>query len=468
MGRKSRSAFAVGVFALSALVTYNVAAMAHGHSTASSLGHHMDSHIGHLEDKHDAFSFEAHVVARAGDRRPGDVHHAVKGARVGLKGHGHGGVSGHHRRRDDRGTSGTSEEEGATAQKSARENAVHRHSSEARVEQNVEHAEVSRVERRAKAKGKFHVLLTANDAPYQRWQSRVMYYQYGKLRRAFPDSALGGFTRILHSGHEDALMNEIPTVVVNTLPADVHDDGYVVLHRPYAFKQWLETYADDIDEEFVLMSEPDHLFVHPPPLLATKTKAAAFPFFYIAPNDPKFKPIVERFNEARAPPEAFAPIGSSPVMIHVDALRRVVPKWHELAVAMKRDAQANEAFGWVVEMWAYSIASAQVGVTHELVKHFMLQPPFDKTMQVGGKDAYIVHYTYGDDYDANGRFTPGVNQGAAALKGGGGWHFDKRDFTDRAPRRGELTLPPANAGEAIRRTIEIIVEAMDTLPNWGL
>ena len=120
MGRKSRSAFAVGVFALSALVTYNVAAMAHGHSNASSLGHHMDSHIGHLEDKHDAFSFEPHVVARAGDRRPGDVHHAVKGARVGLKGHGHGGVSGHRRRRDDRGTSAglqkvkKSEEGGAT------------------------------------------------------------------------------------------------------------------------------------------------------------------------------------------------------------------------------------------------------------------------------------------------------------------------------------------------------------------
>ena len=413
MGRKSRSAFAVGVFALSALVTYNVAAMAHGHSNASSLGHHVDSHIGHLEDKHDAFSFEPHVVARAGDRRPGDVHHVVKGARVGLKGHGHGGVSGHHRRRDDRGTSGTSEEGGATAATDARENAAAR-PSEAR-DHRVEHAS-SRVEtkRRAKAKGKFHVLLTANDAPYQRWQSRVMYYQYGKLRRAFPDSALGGFTRILHSGREDALMNEIPTVVVNTLPADIRDDGYVVLHRPYAFKQWLEKYADDIDEEFVLMSEPDHLFVRPPPLLATKTKAAAFPFFYIAPNDPKFKPIVERFNEARAPPEAFAPIGSSPAMLHVDALRRVVPKWHELAVAMKRDAQANEAFGWVVEMWAYSIASAQVGVTHELVKHFMLQPPYDKTMQVGGKEAYIVHYTYGDDYDANGRFTPGVNQGAAA------------------------------------------------------
>ena len=363
MGRKSRSAFAVGVFAVSALVTYNVAAMAHGHSTASTLGHHMDSHISHLDDKHDAFSFEPHVVARAGDRRPGDVHHAVKGARVGLKGHGHGGVSGHHRRRDDRGAAA----DGVPFRKKER-----------RVEDASDAADASSVgdvgdvvDRRARAKGKFHVLLTANDAPYQRWQSRVMYYQYGKLRRAFPDSALGGFTRILHSGREDALMNEIPTVVVNTLPADIRDDGYVVLHRPYAFKQWLEKYADDIDEEFVLMSEPDHLHVAPMPLLATPTKAAAFPFFYINHGDQKFAKIVAKFNDVGAPKEAFAPIGNSPVMISKEQLREVVPKWHDLAVRMKNDAEADKAFGWVIEMWAYSIASAQVGVEYELHKEMM-------------------------------------------------------------------------------------------------
>ena len=37
-----------------------------------------------------------------------------------------------------------------------------------------------------------------------------------------------------------------------------------------------------------------------------------------------------------------------------------MPLWHELAVTMKKDPEANAAFGWVVEMWAYSIASAQV------------------------------------------------------------------------------------------------------------
>ena len=464
MGRKSRSAFAVGVFALSALVTYNVAAMAHGHSTASTLGHHMDSHISHLDDKHDAFSFEPHVVARAGGGRSGHPRHAVKGARVGLEGHGHAGVSGHRRRRDDRGAFAGGVED-ADVEKNVQDATADADATEDTTD---EASALLLRRKKEKARGTFHVLLTANDSPYQRWQSRVMYYQYEKLRREHPNSALGGFTRILHSGREDSLMDEIPTKIVDTLPKHVRDDGYVVLHRPYAFMQWLEKFADDLDEEYVLMSEPDHLFVAPPPLLATRAKAVAFPFFYIAPNDPKYKPIVQRFNAARAPPEAFKPIGSSPVMIHLDALRRVVPKWHELAVAMKQDKEADAAFGWVVEMWAYSIASAQVGVTHETMKHFMLQPPYDKSMSVDGKEAYIVHYTYGADFDKNGRFTPGVNQGAERLKNEGGWHFDKRDFTNRAPRKGELTLPPANAGEAIRRTIEIIVEAMDALPNWGL
>ena len=32
------------------------------------------------------------------------------------------------------------------------------------------------------------------------------------------------------------------------------------------------------------MSEPDHLYLRPMPLLATEKKAAAFPFFYINPK----------------------------------------------------------------------------------------------------------------------------------------------------------------------------------------
>lgn len=63
----------------------------------------------------------------------------------------------------------------------------------------------------------FHVALTATDAPYNKWQCRIMYYWY-KQKKALPGSDMGGFTRILHSGNPDNLMDEIPTFVVDPLP----------------------------------------------------------------------------------------------------------------------------------------------------------------------------------------------------------------------------------------------------------
>lgn len=74
------------------------------------------------------------------------------------------------------------------------------------------------VKNRKTSKAPFHVALTATDAPYNKWQCRVMYYWY-KQQKKLPGSEMGGFTRILHSGNPDNLMDEIPTVVVDPLPA---------------------------------------------------------------------------------------------------------------------------------------------------------------------------------------------------------------------------------------------------------
>ena len=63
----------------------------------------------------------------------------------------------------------------------------------------------------------FHVALTATDAPYIQWQCRIMYYWYREQRER-SGSDMGGFTRILHSGKEDELMDEIPSFVVDPLP----------------------------------------------------------------------------------------------------------------------------------------------------------------------------------------------------------------------------------------------------------
>ncbi|GJN37933.1 hypothetical protein PR202_gb26934 [Eleusine coracana subsp. coracana] len=85
----------------------------------------------------------------------------------------------------------------------------------------------------------FHVALTATDAAYSRWQCRVMYFWYKRMQARPGGEAMGGFTRVLHSGKPDGLMDEIPTFVVDPLPAG-KDHGYVVLNRPWAFVQWLQ------------------------------------------------------------------------------------------------------------------------------------------------------------------------------------------------------------------------------------
>lgn len=65
----------------------------------------------------------------------------------------------------------------------------------------------------------FHVALTATDAAYSRWQCRVMYYWYKRMQARPEGADMGGFTRVLHSGKPDGLMDEIPTFVVDPLPA---------------------------------------------------------------------------------------------------------------------------------------------------------------------------------------------------------------------------------------------------------
>lgn len=64
---------------------------------------------------------------------------------------------------------------------------------------------------------RYHVAVTATDAPYSQWQCRIMYYWYKKVKD-MPGSDMGKFTRILHSGSADNLMEEIPSFVVDPLP----------------------------------------------------------------------------------------------------------------------------------------------------------------------------------------------------------------------------------------------------------
>ncbi|KAJ8756098.1 hypothetical protein K2173_024645 [Erythroxylum novogranatense] len=298
-----------------------------------------------------------------------------------------------------------------------------------------------------KLKMPFHVALTATDAAYSKWQCRIMYYWYKKKKDLY-GSDMGGFTRILHSGKPDDLMDEIPTFVVDPLPAGM-DKGYVVLNRPYAFVQWLE--RANIEEEFILMAEPDHIFLGPLPNLAHGIHPAAFHFFYIKPAENE-KIIRKYFPSENGPVTDVDPIGNSPVIIKKELLEKISPTWMNVSLSMKHDPETDKVFGWVLEMYAYAVASALHGVQHILRKDFMLQPPFDGDTR--GK--FILHYTYGNDFDLQGNLMYGKV---------GQWRFDKRSYLHGPPPK-NLSLPPPGVPESVVTLIKLLNEATANIPNW--
>jgi len=299
---------------------------------------------------------------------------------------------------------------------------------------------------------KFHVVITANDAVYQEWQSLIMYWWYQRVKRENPDCDMGGFTRVLHAWKPDGLMDKLPTMLVNPLPRG-QDQGYVVLNRPFALMQFME--QAQIKEDYILMAEPDHLMLKPIPNLATPDKPAAFPFFYINTKDKNLGRVANRFNTKA---NAIDPIGNSPVIIHKEMFAPLVSEWHSLALKMKRDGEASKVFGWVLEMWAYAIASAQANVQHSLHTEFMAQPPYDQEFQdaKSKKDFLILHYTYGQDFDLSGRFMPGKI---------GKWRFDKRQFMSKYPPR-NYPMPPKSTPRMVVKLVEMVNEATANMSWW--
>jgi hypothetical protein len=297
---------------------------------------------------------------------------------------------------------------------------------------------------------KFHVLMTTNAAFYQQWQSRAMYYHYKKQKAAQgPMGQMGGFTRVLHD-ESDGLEDEIPTCRVDRLENEL---GFVVLSRPNAFVQFFEK-CPEITEDYILMAEPDHLYLKPVPNLMRGETPAAFPFFYMAPWE---KPEITRRFLPGITDDAMQdidPIGSSPVFISKSDLKRLAPEWAAMSMALQLDPEAKEAWGWVIEMYGYTLAATKLGIRHDLRPQMQAQPPWDR--DIG--DFISIHYTYGMDFDLDGTPTPGKI---------GQWHYDKRMHTHEYPPKVIPEPPKGMDNDLIRAFVNAMNEVAAALPDWG-
>ncbi|CAL5361102.1 unnamed protein product [Camellia sinensis] len=216
--------------------------------------------------------------------------------------------------------------------------------------------------------------------------------------------------------------------------------GYIVLNRPWAFVQWLQ--QANIKENYILMAEPDHIIVKPIPNLSRDGCGAVFPFFYIEPQ--KYEFVLRKFfPKENGPITNIDPIGNSPVIVGKESLKKIAQTWMNVSLAMKRDPVADKEF----------VASALHNAGNILYKDFMIQPPWDT--EIGNK--FIIHFTYGCDYDMKGKLTYGKI---------GEWRFEKRSYTTAWPPK-NLPLPPPGVPESVVTLVKMVNEATANIPNWG-
>ncbi|KAJ9512188.1 hypothetical protein QJQ45_012658 [Haematococcus lacustris] len=354
----------------------------------------------------------------------------------------------------------------------------------------------------------YHVITSAQGFG-NHWQARIHYWWYQRQRQlcqAQGQCDMGGFTRLLHSGEADDLMDEVPTVVVRPIPKEAipgGDTSYVVLNRPYAFMQWLATAS--VPERYILMCEGDHLFLRPLPNLMQGEVSAAALFSYIVPK--QYPDIVRSFigNVSDAELAEVPQIGNSPTFISVRDFRKLAPVWYNTTMDIFKDETAHktqrhqrqrkhlvtpsqgscslcrksivnilrdrphpcwcgggaQAWNWVLEMYGYSLATVRAGLHKGLTTsvNLLAHPPFDTSEQASnGQPFYILHLTYPMRYNKTGDV---VNSELQSI-----WTFDKRVYQESVPPRGLALPPPVVKNDFARLIINMLNEATNAIPCW--
>jgi len=230
--------------------------------------------------------------------------------------------------------------------------------------------------------------------------------------------------------------------------------NFNVLNRPESVRQLLASpgLLKAITSQYVLILETDHVLMRPIPNLATPTTPAAFVFGYMHANS-RQEYIIKRYWPDGSS-AGLDPVGPSPLLIHLDQLRLITPRWLNFSLGLRSNDDAEAVMqGWVQEMWGYSIAAASIGIRHRIVHDFQVEyGSLNRDVPDDFYDkAYIFHYTYGIEYTLNGR-PQGVHQI-------GEWSLDKRHYGADHPPRGR-----ANA--AARWLCSAWNEASAAIPGW--
>ncbi len=309
----------------------------------------------------------------------------------------------------------------------------------------------------------YHTLLTTQATTYQQWQSRIMYFHWKKQAAADgPCTDMTGFTRLVASedGKSDGLEGEMPSAFVRqyTTREIARYGHFGVLNRPFSVQQFVDSGGlTRIREDYVYIAETDHVLMRPLPNLASETEPAAFGFGYMYASS-SVQQYVTRHCGGGTSWSQLQPVGPSPLIVSKRQLAKLTPLWLNISLALKLDREADQRFGWVLEMWGYAMSAAKLGIRHSVHREFQTEGGAGISARSAlSRGTFIFHYTYGIEYTMGGR-----PQGANQI---GEWSLDKRHYGSAYPPR-KLQGPPDGASDGAAWLTSAWNEASAGIPSW--
>lgn len=131
----------------------------------------------------------------------------------------------------------------------------------------------------------------------------------------------------------------------------------------------------------ILIVDPDCVFLEPLTCSVSRGRPLAHPIEFM--NPAQHADLVEKHCSN---PELVDDVGV-PILIHRDDLAAVAPLWLKKTEEIREDPISRNLVGWVAEMWAYTMAAAELGLRHTKRK-------LQRVQTEDRADLPIVHYAY--------------------------------------------------------------------------
>ncbi len=194
------------------------------------------------------------------------------------------------------------------------------------------------------------IIYSVDGSPYLDWQSRLLQWS---ARQA---------------GHRG--------LVMPILHSDPLAPSYIAINKPAGMVRIIDTLASDvliIDTDFLMVRACDDLKV-----------TAGEPYGQVSGylDATRMAGALDQYID-----KPMQDVGV-PLLLHKEDAATILPLWYSITREMLRDPETVQRLGWPLEMWAYCVAAARLGLRHKI-----WSPARISGMRL--TDARFINYTFG-------------------------------------------------------------------------